>query len=256
MLTGRLPTRCGALRGRQRGLSIVELMIGIAIGLIVVAAASMTVATQLSDNRRLLLETQVQQDLRAATDMISRDLRRSGYWMSSGNQVATSGAAVSDLNNPRRSLTPSSGSTAAIEYEYDRKEIPGTAENRFGFCQGASCASASAGMIRSKLTPPSGAFQWHQLTDDKAVNITAMTITPISGPSARLACTSLCAGTDDTACWPTLTVREVEITITGQAVSDPLVQRTLTSRVRLRNDLMTLNVPGAVAGDFVPCPAP
>ena len=36
------------------------------------------VATQLSDNRRLLIETQVQQDLRASMDIITRQLRRDG----------------------------------------------------------------------------------------------------------------------------------------------------------------------------------
>ena len=55
-------------RAAQRGLSIVEMMVGIAVGLIVVAAATLMVAGQLADNRRLLLETQVQQDLRASAD--------------------------------------------------------------------------------------------------------------------------------------------------------------------------------------------
>lgn len=57
---------------RQRGLSLVELMVGITVGLFVVAAAATLVANQLSDNRRLLLETQVQQDLRATMDIITR----------------------------------------------------------------------------------------------------------------------------------------------------------------------------------------
>ena len=70
----------GAWQRRQRGLSIVELMVGVAIGLFVVAAASMLVVTQLSDNRRLTLETQVQQDLRATADIITRELRRAGHW--------------------------------------------------------------------------------------------------------------------------------------------------------------------------------
>ena len=55
-------------------------MVGVAIGLFVVAAASMLVVTQLSDNRRLTLETQVQQDLRASADIITRELRRAGHW--------------------------------------------------------------------------------------------------------------------------------------------------------------------------------
>jgi len=40
----------------------------------------MVLTTQLGDNRRLLLEAQMQQDMRTAADLISRDLRRAGYW--------------------------------------------------------------------------------------------------------------------------------------------------------------------------------
>jgi type IV pilus assembly protein PilW len=43
------------MRRGQRGLSIVELMVGVAIGLFVVAGAAMLLSTQLSDNRQLLL---------------------------------------------------------------------------------------------------------------------------------------------------------------------------------------------------------
>jgi prepilin peptidase dependent protein B len=35
--------------------------------------------SQLNNNRRLLLAARVQQDLRTATDLLTRDLRRSGY---------------------------------------------------------------------------------------------------------------------------------------------------------------------------------
>ena len=71
---------CGSRQrsGSQRGLSIVELMVGIAIGLIIVAAASLLMSGQLNENRRLLAETQLQQDLRAASDIITRELRRIG----------------------------------------------------------------------------------------------------------------------------------------------------------------------------------
>lgn len=240
---------------RARGVSIVEMLVGIAVGLIVVAAASMTVATQLADNRRLLLEAQVQQDLRAATDIVTRELRRSGFWYDAQDQISVPGAAAAlNLKNPRATLTPSSGVTSKLEYEYDRA-VGGTADYDFGFCAGSACTTPSTGMIRSKLAPRfAAAAQWHALTDEKVVNITSMTLTPVLSPAKRLACTTLCAG-GDTSCWPQLTVREVDITITGQAVSDPAVVRTLTSRVRLRNDQVTLQVPGAAPGFLVACPA-
>ena len=64
----------------QRGLSIVELLIGLAIGLFIVGGAIKLFVDNLTNNRRLLLETRVNQDLRAAADLIARDLRRAGYW--------------------------------------------------------------------------------------------------------------------------------------------------------------------------------
>jgi len=86
-------------RRRQAGLSMVELMVGVAIGLFVVAGATMAVSNQLGDNRRLMLETQIQQDLRAAADVIARDLRRSGYWASAQGGVWHAGA-VAVASNP------------------------------------------------------------------------------------------------------------------------------------------------------------
>ena len=66
------------VRSLQAGLSIVELMVGVAIGLVIVAAAALLMTGQLVENRRLLVETQLQQDLRGAADIITRELRRAG----------------------------------------------------------------------------------------------------------------------------------------------------------------------------------
>lgn len=265
MLT-RSPGSRGAVRPApwrrqyQAGLSLVEMLVGIAIGLIIVAAASMTVATQLSDNRRLLMEMQLQQDLRAATDTISRELRRAGFWALSGDQVPLAGTKVDDIRNPRSTLTPSTGAVSKLEYEYDRSGAsPSTnGANRFGFCFGSACPSASPGTVRSKMSPSFGdlGIQWNEVTDEKAVRITALTITPVVNPPVKMACPTLCPGTNDTACWPTVAVREAIITITGEAVGDSSVQRTLSSRVRLRNEVVNLFVPGTgPAGSLLACPA-
>ena len=106
-----------------RGLSLVELMVGITIGLIVVAGATLLTATQLSDNRRLLLETQVQQDLRAAADIIAREVRRGGY-----NAFAHSltwdpdQPALQPIANPYRGLALNNG-PEVVTYRYQRPGI-------------------------------------------------------------------------------------------------------------------------------------
>jgi type IV pilus assembly protein PilW len=85
-------------RRRQFGLSIVELLIGIAVGLFVLAGATMVVSNQIADNKRLLLETQVQQDMRTAMDVIVRDVRRSGFSYRS-NELQKTGAAAAVLSS-------------------------------------------------------------------------------------------------------------------------------------------------------------
>ena len=115
---GRAPPRRSA-----RGLSLVELMVGIAIGLFIVAAATVMVSGQLGENRRLLLESQLQQDLRATSDIIARELRRSGAIINAQNLVATSDSAAQA--NAISATTPASGahSPAEITFRYERNMV-------------------------------------------------------------------------------------------------------------------------------------
>ncbi|HMO48583.1 MAG TPA: hypothetical protein PKB14_21475 [Rubrivivax sp.] len=211
-----------------RGLSLVELLVGIAVGMFVVASAAMLVSTQLNDNRRLLLETQVQQDLRAAADIITRDLRRAGYWPDAAKSfVWASGAAVP--SNPFSTLNVN-GLPTQLEFEYVRQP---NETGPFGF--------KKDGNVLKTLLSAGG---WQELTDGNTLRITSFSITPQDGPLTRLPCPKLCPdGTNN--CWPTLTVRALDVAITGQAVSDPSVQRSLRTVVRLRNDLVEFNMKDA-----------
>lgn len=66
-------------RPAQRGVGLVELMVGITVGLIVTAGATVVATRQINEHRRLMLEVQMQQDLRVAADLLQQDLRRAGY---------------------------------------------------------------------------------------------------------------------------------------------------------------------------------
>ena len=65
---------------RQAGLSLVELLVGATIGLFLVGGAAKLFIDSIGDTRRMIIETRVNQDLRAAADLMARDLRRAGYW--------------------------------------------------------------------------------------------------------------------------------------------------------------------------------
>lgn len=64
------------MRSAQRGLTLVELMVGMAVALLLTAIALVAMSQHLRENHRLLLEARLTQDLQATMDLISRDLRR------------------------------------------------------------------------------------------------------------------------------------------------------------------------------------
>lgn len=232
---------------RQAGMSLVELLVGIAIGLLVVAGASMLTATQLGENRRMLAETQLQQDLRATTEIITRELRRSGSPANQIGFVSTESIAGVDAGLID-DMTPIASPDSTVTFRYSRG-VAG--ELRF---------TLSGNKIRTRIMG-SGGSGLQDLTDSNTMEVTNFTVTPrhVIEPSQtgaapqRMPCPKICAD-NTTDCWPTVRVREYTIDITGRSKADPAVQRSLQSIVRVRNDQIVRTPAPAGAGSPV-CPA-
>ena len=64
----------------QSGVSLVELMIGSAVGLIVIAAVLATYAVIARSGSETMASAKLNAELRAAMDMMVRDIRRAGSW--------------------------------------------------------------------------------------------------------------------------------------------------------------------------------
>lgn len=223
------------VRQASRGMSIVELLIGIAIGLFILAAATMLVSNQLGDNRRLMLETQIQQDLRATMDMVVRDVRRSGHWYhasttawpSSAGAVAPNPYAV--LNNHAESDTRSEllyAYTSAFSADVEDDAVDSS--EQFGFA-----LNSTAGTIEMKV----GGSGWQTLTDPNVMVVTEFTHT-INTQQVAVPCAKACP-VGSTTCPPMVQVSDVAVQITGQATHDPSVRHTVSSNVRVRNDALT-----------------
>ncbi len=227
----------------QRGLSIVELMVGIALGLFLVAGAVTLFVSHLGNSRRLLQEARINQDLRAAADMIARDLRRAGHW---GNAIAgtiVTAPATTATPNPYSTVTGDAG-TSTIEYAYSRDTVENGAidANEFGGIR------RNGNRIQMKI-----GNAWQDLTDPGTVNVTALTLVPSETPvDARDSCAVACCSDADVtagACavrniaagarCPEVTVRRYQLTLTGNSATDTTVKRTLTTSVRVRNDEQT-----------------
>ena len=219
---------------RQRGLSLVELMVGITVGLFVVAAAATLVSLQLNDNRHLTLETQVQQDLRASADIIARDLRRAGIWSTANGAqqvVWRVGDNATSALNPNLEVSPTAAGVTTNEVDYRLSRLGST---------GPWGVRLQNGVIEVLYV---GIENWQPLTDPTTMKVTRFDVTPQNQPPIQLACQKQCASGPAQACWPTLEVRAFQIDIEAVATSDASVRRSLKQLVHLRNDAIMFHDP-------------
>lgn len=215
---------------RPRGMSLVELMVGVTIGLFIVAAAVTLVAGQLADNRKLTVEVQVQQDLRATADIITRQLRRAGFAGIDGAQavvVAAAGGLPAANGMADVTTVAPDFNQVGFRYYYNAGDT-----GPYGY-------QLVGGVVRAQM-----GGQWQDLTDKNSVYITGFRITPAPGLQSRLPCPTPC-GDGTSNCWPELVMRELDIFIQGRAAGDEQVVREIKSRVRLRNDWVRFDIANA-----------
>jgi len=248
--------RNASAAGRQLGLTIIELLIGVAVGLMVVAGAVKLMADTLGGNRRLLLEARVNQDLRVAADLIVRDLRRAGYWQNATSGVFSTNVSTSEpppktpnpyveINlDPEKSPIEAPQCSTLIEYQYERSD------DDAGFC-------LSGGVLMFK-----NEGEWKPITDPHVVTITNLSIALAGQRQVELY--TFCSCLTKLTCTapqfqpggtfydptdpaiprrPTLTVRQYDIVLAGQSTTDPSVAREIRESVRIRNDVLTGDCP-------------
>lgn len=220
---------------RARGLSLVELMVGIAVGLFIVSAATVLVSGQLGENRRLMLDTQLQQDLRATADIITRELRRANAHRTAEELIAHPTVAAK-ANQMLILMSPTaSGSYSNVSFGYYRDN---TEFGPWGFQ-----LDTTTGAIRTQL----GAVSWQDLTDRNVMEVTSLDIRIQRDPGQVLPCPRLCPTTNDTSCWPVLNVLNFVVEIAARSRADPTIVRRVQSVSRARNDWVEFRTPGALA---------
>ncbi|MEP7296931.1 MAG: prepilin-type N-terminal cleavage/methylation domain-containing protein [Burkholderiales bacterium] len=204
-------------RHPQRGLSMIELMIGVAIALFLVASGSTLFVGQLRENRALTLEARLMQDLRTTADVIARDLRRAGYWGAAGTGA-----------NPYAALEPVVGPSTTVDLRYSRDAVENNAvdsNEQFGF-------RLRNGAIELQL----GAGNWQAMTDTTTFTVTEFNVTPeVQDLSLESICPHACAA-GSTTCPPHQQVRSLRVAITATLLSDTRVVRSLHSNARVRSD--------------------
>ena len=213
------------MRTQASGFSIIELMVGIALALLIAAAAVLLLGSSVGESRRLLLEARLTQDLRSSAELIVRQTRRAGHW-GAASTLGVWTANASALPNPYAALVSDNSALDTITLRYSQDTVENNTVDtteQVGF-------RLRSGTIEVQL----GASTWQALTDSSTLVVTGLRIQP----SVQLiALESACACVADATCTaPKVQVRSVDMEISGRAAGDSSVVRTVRSTARVRND--------------------
>ena len=216
----------------QYGLSLVELIVGIALSLFIVSGALTLYASQLLNSKKAIAEVKLNQELRLTSELVTRQLRNAGFWTNALSGTVSAADGTAPAQNPYATITPQTNNPGVIfNQNFDSNNVIDTAEG-LGF-------QLKNGIIQSQL----GSGNWQDLTDPRAIMITDFSVTPmITNISSTFAsanfspCSKTC--TDINTC-PQLWIRTYTISIVGQAPSDPSIVRALQQTVKVRNDQVT-----------------
>lgn len=129
----RHPSPPGVKRRDQQGVTLIELMIGLVVGLIVLLALSTIYVVTVSASNEALSSVRLNQDMRSSMMIISSDLRRAGYW----NQNLNAATPFSSADGGGLILSDCASEgvdCARLDYAFDRNRN-GNIENTemYGF---------------------------------------------------------------------------------------------------------------------------
>ncbi len=212
----------------QSGLSLIDMLIGLVLGLFVISNGLLLLASHLNENRILVAEARLMQDLRVAANTITRDLRRAGYWGNATAALRPDGAA----GNPYQEISPPATPTDALRLRFSRDASENNvvdANEEFGF------------RLRNSGVDTLLGGSWQALTDPATIRITSLRLTPtISEIEQPALCSRPCppAGVGTELCPPRVQVRHFAVEISGESPLDPGIRRSVTAGARVRNDAM------------------
>ena len=219
----------GISRG-MRGVSMVELLVAMAVGLLITAGGVMLLTGSLRENRSLLLEARLMQDLRTAADVITRDLRRAGHWAGASSGVWSAGT-TRVIANPYAAGAPDNAASDAVSFRYSRDATENNvvdSNEQFGF-------RLRNGTIEMLL----GGSGWQALTDAGTLTVSGFSVTPsVERIDLQSSCSKACPA-GSTTCPPQQEVRSLALLINGRSATHAAVTRSVRSQVRLRNDSFT-----------------
>lgn len=230
---------------RQRGVSLIELLVGLVVSLLIIAAAAATYLTTARTGRDAINSARLNVELRSAMDIMVEEIRRAGY--------SAVGGGTNPFNNlvaaTYTDLTVTGGTCIEFAYDNDGDGLV-DADEFFGFrvVNGAvqmRDRTAGGGVIAACANGT-----WQPITDASVVTVAPrggldyfvlsyQCLNSRTDQTTAARCVAGVATFDDAVTAGTtvdlIETRSVAINVAGQLVSDAVMRMELGQDVLVRN---------------------
>ena len=209
------------MRSRQRGLSIIELMIGLAIGALILLGLAAGAARVLRGEN--VSSAKLDNELRNAAFVVERELRRAGYW---GGALAGLAAGPAAYSNPFSAIDTDTAGCVLFTYDANGNGKLDTAspDERYGFALSNGTLYMRTG--GASFSCGASSPDWQPLTDASLVRVASFSVTradtPVPIPRRS----------------QSVIVRQLTVTLGGALVKDPSVSQSVATTIRVRNDVL------------------
>jgi len=236
MLIQRGHLRGGISRRFNRGVTLLEALISLALGVIVTGAMVSLMGNSMGSATRIIEMSQLTDELRNTMHLITRDIRRSNYSPLShlcyGNSDCGSDGTITSHGDI--SISSVIQTDDCVTFNLDRAwddDGGSTNNNAGGFRRALSGGVGVIEMWIGDASPNCSAASggdWVPVTDPGFVEITQFTVDDDDSFSETVE--------EEGGSSFTQRVRQINITIAGELTMDSDINRTLIDEIRVRND--------------------
>lgn len=253
---------------KESGFTLVELLVGLAVGLLVLSGILSIYITVVRGGGNTLKSSRLNQEMSALMNIMANDIRRAGYWNGGiladplGNPFSQTGSTALEVHalagTYANAGAQGNGSCIVYAYDLDKDGTLGTSPSEgFGFRWDGAGSVIKMRRGAATVNDCNVASEWdtNPMTDGAFISVENLNFSladssclNTSEPNDVIE-TSGAAGTDlfeERDCYNatyapdadevTVEIREVLITLTASLVDDPSVRNTMVQSVKVRNN--------------------
>ncbi len=218
----------------QSGVTLIELMIAMSISLVVSLAMVTLMANTLGTSTRTIGMAKLSAELRAAMQIMSRDVRRANYHANFAKCFGNLDCRVTlddndgDASAYIKSITVQNGNCFFYWFDRDSDGDITDDDNVGAFRRAVVDGVGVIQMTTTRNTAPSctSGNYWSAITDPKLIDVTAFQV------NNALSYTDTITGDN-----ATQTIDKINMSITAELIGDDSITRTIQDIIRVRNDI-------------------